>query len=253
MAKGSEPGANQKAKPSLQGPSVSDSTQQTAEDKYNRGVYLFQVAQTQASKGNTQGQNDLLKQALNQFEDALELDDTMVEAQSNIGFAYLTLRKEKKAEKAFKKALEIDPNHLNTINGLATTQALRGRTEEALETFNELTLLDPGNAEYFFNKGSALQKANRFNEAEDAYKTAVALDPQHQQSWFNLATLYENNNQFNKAANAYEEVKHLDITTAIGLEATNRLQWLQQALTQSSTSVGPSHPGAQPAAKTAGN
>lgn len=242
-ALGSEPGSN----PQHIGPSAADSTANNATEAYNRGVYLFQIAQTQAQKGNRQGQKDLLKEAIENFEKALTLDPKLVAAQSNIGFAYLTLEKEKDAEKAFQQALAIDKNHLNTLNGLATTQALRGNNEAALTTFDKLTLLDPGNAEFFFNKGSVLQKAGRPKEAEAAYQEAIRLDANHQQSWFNLATLYENTERFQEAVKAYETTKHLDITTSIGLEATNRLQWLEKALKHRETQqasnpqpVGPS-------------
>lgn len=241
--KGSEPGQKMGPAPKTGqkyvGPSVTESTQHTAEDTYNRGVYLFQVAQTQGGKGNTQGQKDLLTQAIQQFETALTLNPNLVTAQSNLGFAYLTLGKAKKAEKAFQKALALDSNHLNTLNGLATVQALRGHTPEALATFEKLTLLDPSNAEYWFNQGSVLQKASQPKQAEQAYQKALELNPAHQQSWFNLATLYENTHRFDDAVEAYGQAKHLDITTAIGLEATNRLQWLSQALDKPHEQLAP--------------
>lgn len=199
----------------------------TAEEHYNRGVYLFQVAQNQREKGNTNGQHDLLKQSIKNFKSALEQDPQLVEAQSNLGFAYLTLNKHKDAIKAFKKALNLNPQHLNSLNGLGTTYALTNRTEQSLQQFDRLIMLDPGNVQYRFNRASILQKAKRLTEAQSAYQDALKLDPSHQASWFNLATLHENNGQLTEALTGYKKAKAIDITSSIGLESVNRIQWIE--------------------------
>ncbi len=155
-------------------------------DAYNRGVELFQIAQTQAERGNITGQKDLLRESIHNFEKAVELSPDLVEAQSNVGFAWLTLKKYKKAIKAFEKALTINDKHLNTLNGLSTAYAFKGDTDSALETFERLTTLDPGNPQYFFNKASILQKDKRDIDAIEAYKKALHLQPNHQRRLFNL-------------------------------------------------------------------
>lgn len=198
-----------------------------AQETYNRGVHLFQVAQGQRDKGNVQGQQDLLQKSIDHFEEALKLDPDMVEAQSNMGFAYLTLNKYKDATKAFEKALKLDPHHLNTINGLGTTYALRDKYDLATAQFDTLVKLDPGNVQFRFNRASTLQKAKRYAEAEAGYLDALRLEAQHQASLFNLATLYENQHQLDKALPLYQQVKDLDITSTIGLEAVNRIQWIE--------------------------
>ncbi len=229
-AVGSDPGSN------AQHPAVVAEAEDappralTAKDRYNRGVYLFQVGQQQAQTGNHKGQQDLVKKAIVEFDAALALDATLVEAQSNIGFAYLTMGKAKHAIKAFNKALALNKNHLNSLNGLATAQAHRKLYVDSLQTFDKLTTLDPGNAEYWFNKGSIHQKNQQTDAAEYAYQQALKINPGHQQTWFNLGTLYENLHEFDDAQDAYTHVKSIDITTPIGLEATNRLQWLEAEL-----------------------
>ena len=87
---------------------------------YNKGVELFQIAQVQSEKGNVNGQKQLLKEAIHHFEAALKLNPKLVEAQSNIGFAELTMHQYRRSIEAFQKALSINPKHLNTLNGLST-------------------------------------------------------------------------------------------------------------------------------------
>lgn len=206
---------------------------------YDHGVELFEIAQIQAEKGNLKGQEDLLKQAILNFEQSLKLNSKFVDAQSNIGFAYLTLKKYKKAIQSFQKALEMNPNHLNTLNGLATTYALDNRTDEALGTFDKLTTLDPTNPQYFFNKGSVLQKARRFSEAKRAYLEALRLNPKDQRSLFNLGTLLENQGMYTQALEYYRQAKEVDISSSVGLEAVRRIESLQTAIRDRSPETAP--------------
>ncbi len=197
---------------------------------YNKGVELFQIAQVQNEKGNSEGQKKLLKEAIKQFELALGTNPKLVEAQSNIGFAYLTLHDYRKAITAFEKALLINPNHLNTLNGLSTAYAFNKNIDQALKTFNKLTTLDPGNSQYWFNKGSVLQKAGRAQEAEQSYLQALKAQPNDQRTLFNLGTLYENQGELEKARPYYEKAKGVEIGNSIGLEAIRRLEEINNTL-----------------------
>jgi tetratricopeptide (TPR) repeat protein len=197
---------------------------------YNKGVELFQIAQIQNEKGNSAGQKQLLKQAIQHFETALKQNSKLVEAQSNIGFAYLTLHDYRKAINAFEKALAINPKHLNTLNGLSTAYAFNDNIDKSIQTFNKLTTLDPGNSQYFFNKGSVLQRAGRIDEARQAYEQALKIHPNDQRTLFNLGTLYENQGKLQEARPYYEKAKGVEIGNTIGLEAMHRLEAIDSAL-----------------------
>lgn len=201
--------------------------------EYNKGVELFQIAQIQGEKGNTNGQKQLLKEAITHFEAALKQNPKLVEAQSNIGFAQLTMHQYHKAIEAFQKALLINAKHLNTLNGLSTAYAFDGKINEAIKTFNQLTTLDPGNAQYFFNKGSVLQRAGRIDEARVAYEQALKIQPADQRTLFNLGTLYENQGKLEIAKTYYTKAKGVEIGNTIGLEAIQRIEAIDAALKSS--------------------
>lgn len=201
---------------------------QNAEEEYHKGVELFQVAQVQRDKGNVSGQKQLLREAIRRFEAALSQNPKLVEAQSNIGFAWLTLQEHRRAVNAFEKALAINPQHLNTLNGLATTYAFDNRIELSIQTFDKLTTLDPGNSQYYFNKGSVLQKAGRLEDARRAYEQALKINPNDQRSLFNMGTLLENQGLLAEARPFYEQAKDTEIGNTIGLEAIRRLEALEQ-------------------------
>lgn len=205
--------------------------------EYNKGVELFQIAQVQSEKGNTNGQHQLLKEAIKHFEEAVKQNPKLVEAESNIGFAHLTMHQYHKAIEAFQKALTINPKHLNTLNGLATAYAFDGKIDEATKTFNQLTTLDPGNAQYFFNKGSVLQRAGRIEDARIAYEQALKIQPNDQRTLFNLGTLYENQGKLDLAKSYYLKAKGVEIGNTIGLEAIQRIEMIDAALKKSTDST----------------
>jgi tetratricopeptide (TPR) repeat protein len=198
--------------------------------EYNKGVELFQIAQVQSEKGNLSGQKQLLKEAINRFEASLKQNPKLVEAQSNIGFAYLTLHQYNRAIEAFQKALSINPKHLNTLNGLSTAYAFDGKIDDAIKTFNQLTTLDPGNVQYWFNKGSVLQRAGRVEESRVAYEQALKIQPTDQRTLFNLGTLYENQGKLEVAKTYYAKAKGVEIGNTIGLEAIQRIEAIDAAL-----------------------
>lgn len=199
-------------------------------EEYNKGCELFSIAKIQAEKGNVDGEKQLLKEALKHFEIALTQNPKLTEAQSNIGFVYLTRRDYRKAIETFNKALAINPHHVNSFNGLATAYAFQGDIKRATETFDKLTTLAPGSSEYYFNKGSVLQKAGKFAEAQKAYGEALRIQPNNQFALFNMGTLLENQGKLEEAKPYYEKAKGVEIGNTAGLEAIHRLEAIQDAL-----------------------
>lgn len=210
--------------------------------EYNKGVELFQIAQVQNEKGNSNGQKQLLKEAIKRFENALSKNPKLVEAQSNIGFAYLTMHDYRRAITAFEKALAINSQHLNTLNGLSTAYAFSGNIDKAIQTFDKLTTLDPGNSQYFFNKGSVLQRAGRIDAAQKAYEQALKITPNDQRTLFNMGTLYENQGKLETARPYYEKAKGVEIGNTIGLEAIRRMEIIDAALKESKNPVEAKRP-----------
>lgn len=208
---------------------VEEQTDNQATIEFNKGVELFQIAQVQSEKGNLSGQRELLRESIRRFEAALRVDPKLAEAQSNIGFAYLTLKDYRRAILNFEKVLTINPQHLNTLNGLSTAYAFDGKIDQAIQTFDRLTTLDPANSQYFFNKGSVLQKAGRVAAAKVAYEQALRIQPTDQRTLFNLGTLFENQGNLLEAQKYYEKAKGVEIGNTIGLESIRRLEAIQAA------------------------
>jgi hypothetical protein len=205
---------------------------ETPQEAYNRGVELFNYAQLQLQNGNYNGHLEQLNLAREAFENALKGDPSLIEAQSNIGYVYLTQKDYPKAIKAFDKALLLNDKHLSSLNGLATTHALRNKLAVALTYYQRLTELAPGNDQFWFNQGSILQRMDQPDGAKAAYDEALKINPKNQRAWFNIGTLYENQGAAEQALTAYQKVKSIDLSNPIGLEALNRIKRIQTEAAQ---------------------
>jgi tetratricopeptide (TPR) repeat protein len=206
------------------------STEIKGSEEYNKGCELFGIAKLQASKGNINGEKQLLKEAQKHFETALTENPKLVEAQSNIAFIALTLREYRRSIGLFEQALKINPHHVNSLNGLATAYALTNNIEKSIQTFDVLLKLAPGNSEFFFNKGSVLQKAGRLPEARRAYEEAIKVNPKNQSALFNLGTLMENQGNLTMAKTYYERARDIEIGNTAGLESLHRLDAINATL-----------------------
>jgi tetratricopeptide (TPR) repeat protein len=215
------------------------STREAALERYNKGVELFETSQIYAEKGDTDSQKQGLRSAIREFEAAFKQDPTLIEAKSNMAFAYLTLENRGRAVKLFQEVLAQKPEHLNSINGLATTYALDKRYDEAVPLLEKLTTLDPSNVQYWYNRGSVLHQSGKLEDARKMYDKALSFELGHQRSLFNIATLLENQGNLTEAKTYYDKAKGVAIGNTIGLEAVRRIQAIDTRLSAGTTSSTP--------------
>ncbi len=98
---------------------------------------------------------DLLS-ALQMFQRAIELDDSIFAAQMNFGQITLGFRGYRDAKRAFERAVQLRPRDYDAIVGL----------------------------------GAALRGLEEFDAAEKQYKKAIEIDPNRPDAYFNLGLLY---------------------------------------------------------------
>jgi tetratricopeptide (TPR) repeat protein len=98
-----------------------------------------------------------LSEALQHFQQAVELDPKFVEARKNVGFTTLGFRKYDVAKEQFSKVIELAPKDYDAVIGL----------------------------------GIANRGLKDFEGAEKAYKQAMQLDSRRGDAYYNLAVLYK--------------------------------------------------------------
>jgi TolB-like protein len=110
-------------------------------------------------------------------EKALELDDTLGEA--NLGLAAISeyAFNWPAAEQKFTRALELSPGSAYAHHLYSEYLLRMGRTEEALAQAKEAAQLDPVSPFMASSLGMALYHTRKFDDAIAAFRIALALDP----------------------------------------------------------------------------
>lgn len=136
-----------------------------------------------------------LEPALDDFETALFLDPTNIDAWNNRGCVLgematceisAGLSGEERMEEAlasFERALEIDPNDGVTWSNKGNALLMLGKVGEALECHDRAVELSPDNSSLWFNLGLALVEAEYYAEALHCFDKAVEIDPKNKQAW----------------------------------------------------------------------
>ncbi|MSR61459.1 MAG: tetratricopeptide repeat protein [Planctomycetes bacterium] len=119
-------------------------------------------------------QNDLPR-AAKEFEAALALDPSLVDAHFNLGQARFNLNDAASARASFEHALALDAQHAGAWNGLGALALQAGDAVEAERCFRRAVELDADYADALNNLGVALERQGRMEEARRCYAEARAL------------------------------------------------------------------------------
>jgi serine/threonine-protein kinase len=149
---------------------------------------------------------------------ALEIDDTLAEAYTTLGFLKGAFEFDWiGSEKAFKKALKLNPGYATAHQWYSSILRATGNTEEALAQALEAFQLDPLSTSINLNVAAALYCARRFDEAIDKYKRIAAVDPGFFWMRYGLALVYRIIGRNEEAISELEDA--LSVTTDPGTKA----------------------------------
>ena len=142
--------------------------------------------------------------AVRSFDKALEIDGEFCKAWANRGIALSKMGRLKEALNSFERALEINPHDPDIHVGIGSVlQDDLGRSKEALEHFDIAVKLDPSQSMTWHCRGVALQAIGKLEEACSSYEQAIRVDGNNTWALWNLSVL------FAKAGKYYEAVKLL--------------------------------------------
>ncbi len=118
--------------------------------------------------------------------DQTSMNDPLSEANwYNKGIALYGQGKYDEAIQAFDEAIEINPQNADTWNNKGTALANLGKYDEAIQAFNEAIALDPKYAYAWYSKGNALVNLGKYDEAIKAYDKAIEINPRDARAWNN--------------------------------------------------------------------
>jgi serine/threonine-protein kinase len=111
---------------------------------------------------------------------ALEIDDTLAAAHSDLGAFYFWYEWNwSAAEKEFKRAIELDPNDALTRENYGWYLVTMGRTDEGLAQAKISQQLDPLNQEHTSVYGWELYLVRRYDQSVEQQRKAIELEPNY--------------------------------------------------------------------------
>ena len=143
-----------------------------------------------------------------EFRNALQIDDSLVDAHWGLAQAYEGQENILPAVRELQRTLELKPDHADAATKLgniyllafqANPVANKQLKDEAAKLARDVLERDPNNIEGHILKAGVLYAGGERDKALDELKTAVALNPQRIESLMGLARFYV---QANDAANA---------------------------------------------------
>jgi tetratricopeptide (TPR) repeat protein len=195
-------------------------------------------------EGDSYFKADKYKEALQAYEQAVQLDPFDVMAHRDRGLALGHLGRHEEALAAYERVIELNPGYLLVYaykgellrehgqyegalaayeqgieaipkaawfyNGKGDILREMNRFEEALAAYEEALQLDPHNALYYNNKGCALLDLQKPHEALEAYEHAIKLDPNYSIAYRNKGDVLYEVNRTTGALIAYKKAVELD-------------------------------------------
>ena len=143
------------------------------------------------------------EEALQDFQQALELDPANTDAYREMARAYEALGKLEQAEMTYEKAIQLRPSYWANYNVLGVFYYRQGRYEDASKQFQRVVALTPDNTRGYNNLGACFFLLQRWGEARQTFERSLAIKSSYS-AYSNLATLYFYEARYADAAQLYE-------------------------------------------------
>jgi tetratricopeptide (TPR) repeat protein len=134
--------------------------------------------------------------AIQQFQQALQLDPDHFIALENLGNAYRQAKRWDDAKATLQHALQLNPESPEANYAMGMVYAQTNDEDHAFEFLQKAIAEKPAYPEALNNLGVLYLRKNQAADAEKSFKEAIRVAPSFEQSYFNLARLYaiEGNN-----------------------------------------------------------
>jgi tetratricopeptide (TPR) repeat protein len=152
-----------------------------------------------------------LKQALTEYEKAVNADAKIFDAQIKSAHLYLKFRKLSQAENAFRAALHINPESTESLIGLFRALYLQDRTEEAIVLCEKIVISKPSNVEFHILLKNLYNNKGNKEKALRELLILESLSPESEQFVKEIALHYQKENNMDKAKEYYKKMLDMNI------------------------------------------
>jgi serine/threonine protein kinase/tetratricopeptide (TPR) repeat protein len=148
------------------------------------------------------------KQALMDYQKALEYDPINVETFRELAKTYEAMGNLMQAELTYKKAINLRPQYWANYNYLGVFYYKQAKYNESAEQFKKVVNLMPDNIRGYNNLGASYFNLEKWNEAIEMFEASLKIKKNYV-AYSQLGTLYFYQGRYSDAANMYREALNI--------------------------------------------
>jgi tetratricopeptide (TPR) repeat protein len=179
-------------------------------------IYLRQLGESENGVSSSSPPDNVLDQAISEFEKIVALQPKSVEDRMVLGQLYSVKHEPDKAEEQFKTAQAIEPESEDVVLNLSRLYAESGDLQHAAKAI-EAVPEDGRTPKMEFTLGALYDQMKQPKDAIAAYKRAEDLEPGDLQTMDALAQALLNNEDLDEALKEYQELSQADPENADAL------------------------------------
>ena len=176
-------------------------------------IYLRRLGEGQNAGASASSENEVLNQAITEFEKIVALQPRSVEDRMVLGQLYTVKHDQKKAEEQFKTAQAIEPDSEEVILNLARMYADSGDIQHAAKVIADVPINDR-TAKMEFTLGAIYDQMKQPKSAIEAYKRAADMQPGDPRTLDALAQALMSDDQYDEALKQYRAFAAADSENA---------------------------------------
>ncbi|PAX60182.1 tetratricopeptide repeat protein [Brunnivagina elsteri] len=144
------------------------------------------------------------QEALNTYEQAVEIRGDYADAWNGKGKALYELKKYQDALIAYDKSIQLNPTFFDAWRGRGFTLAKLHRYNEAISSYDKALGIQEKDAEIWNAKGEVFSKIQRYDDAIKSYDKAVDLKSDYTLPWYNKGQLLHTLKRYDDAIKSYD-------------------------------------------------
>jgi tetratricopeptide (TPR) repeat protein len=161
-------------------------------------------------RGEMRAAADRDKEALADFEAAVELNQDSWRAIHNRAVSYAFLGRAKEAMADFNRTIKLNQNYANAFFNRGELRNTEGDIEGAVRDYSAAIELGPADPAMFNSRGHALCRMKRYGEALRDYAQALEIDPDDVATLVHRGDAYADIGRFSEAASDYRQAVKID-------------------------------------------
>jgi tetratricopeptide (TPR) repeat protein len=176
-------------------------------------IYLRRLGEGQNAGASASSENDVLNQAITEFEKIVSLLPRSVEDRMVLGQLYTVKHDQKKAEEQFKTAQQIEPDSEDVVLNMARLYADSGDLTHAAKVIADVPVNDR-TPKMEFTLGAIFDQMKQPKNAIEAYKRAADMQPGDPRTLDALAQALMSDDQLDAALKQYRQLAAADTDNA---------------------------------------